>query len=233
AETLENLGVDIVITHPFNREIANKTARQFISSLMAHLTIRHLQVGYDFAMGKNRDGDYETLKRLADEFNFSVRQSKPIESDTGVISSSRIRFLIGVGQVQEASQLLGRNYQVHGIVEIGDQRGQTLGFPTANMAVWAEKIIPTAGVYACWAKVRGQTWGAVTNIGVRPTFESHPVPPRVETHLLDYNEDIYGENIQLEFVSRLRDERRFPSMDELITQIHQDTHQARKILSEV
>jgi riboflavin kinase/FMN adenylyltransferase len=230
-EIFRGLDVDILITHPFNRDVANKSARQFIIDLSAHLNILHLHVGYDFAMGKNRKGDFTTLQNLGKEYRFTVKQSPPIEDDGGVISSSRIRFLLGVGQVNEAAHLLGRNYKIQGLVEVGDQRGQTLGFPTANLSMWAEKIIPTAGVYACWATARGKTWGAVTNIGVRPTFESIPVPPRVETHLLDFDDDIYGEIVYLEFVSRLRDEARFPSIDALVAQIHQDTKQARNILS--
>jgi riboflavin kinase/FMN adenylyltransferase len=230
AEIFDKLGVDVLITHPFNRNVANKTARQFIANLNNHLRIRHLQVGYDFAMGKNRDGDFPTLQKLGQEFGFSVKQSSPIEDKNGVISSSRIRFLLGVGQVNEAANLLGRNYKIQGLVEVGDQRGRTLGFPTANLAVWEERIIPTAGVYACRATVRGKTWGAVTNIGVRPTFEDSSIPPMVETHLIDFLDEIYGENIQLEFITRLRDEHRFPSIDDLVTQIRKDTEQARKIL---
>ena len=231
AEYLNNLGIDVVITYPFNRKIANKSARQFIIDLKKHLNILHLQVGYDFTMGKNRDGDFSTLQILGQEYDFTVKISHPIEDEGGVISSSRIRFLLGVGQIKEATLLLGRNYSIQGIVEVGDQRGRILGFPTANMVVWSEKVIPTAGVYACIARVRGKTWGAVTNIGVRPTFETSPVPPRVETHLLDFDDDIYGENIQLDFIARLRDEQRFTSIDNLVTQIQRDTEEARRILS--
>jgi riboflavin kinase/FMN adenylyltransferase len=231
ARILGDMGVDHVITHPFNRQVANKTARQFILDLHEHLRIRYLGVGYDFAMGKYRDGDFSILQQLGQEFDFIVKQSPPIEVQGGVISSSRIRFLLGVGQVEVAAGLLGRKYKIEGLVEVGDQRGRRLGFPTANMAIWAEKIIPTAGVYACWANVRGKTWGAVTNIGVRPTFEANPVPPRVEAHLIDFDDDIYGENIQVEFVSRIRDERRFPNIDALRAQIQKDLDQSREILS--
>ena len=230
ANILGAMGIDVLITHPFNREVANTTSRRFILDLKRHLDIRHLQIGYDFALGKDRSGDFSALKELGIEFNFSVQQNQQILYDNDLISSSRIRFLLGVGQVREAASLIGRNYSIEAIVEIGDQRGLSLGFPTANMAVWNEKVIPTAGVYACWAKIRGKTWGAVTNIGVRPTFESSLVSPRVETHILDFNEKIYGEIIRLEFVSRLRNEVRFPSVDALVDQIQKDAIQARKIL---
>jgi riboflavin kinase/FMN adenylyltransferase len=230
AMILNEMGVDHVITHPFNRRVANRTAHQFIKDLGSHLNIRHLRIGYDFAMGKDRNGTYSVLQKLGVEHGFSVTQSPPIEDKDGVISSSRIRFLLGVGQVEAAANLLGRKYSVEGLVEMGDQRGRQIGFPTANMSIWAEKIIPTAGVYACLARVRGKTWGAVTNIGVRPTFESFPVPPRMETHLIDFDDDIYGENIQLEFVSRIRDEKRFSGMEALSTQIQKDLVKSREIL---
>ncbi len=232
AELLGDLGVDVVITYPFNREVANTSAYNFILNMHSHFNIRHLQLGYDFALGKNRDGDITTLQRLGEKLGYTVGQTQPVEAGGSVISSSRIRFLLGAGKVEEAAHLLGRNYKIQGMVEIGDKRGRTLGFPTANLAVWPERIIPTAGVYACRAVVRGRTWGAVTNIGVRPTFESHPVPPRVETHLLDFDADIYGESIQVEFVSRLRAERRFSSIEELVTQIKKDVVQTRGANSE-
>ncbi len=231
AAILGNLGVDTVITHPFNRQVANTSARKFVGNLHEHLNIQHLQVGYDFALGKNRKGNFTKLKEIGTALGFTVVQTPPIEDDSGIISSSRIRFLLGVGQVEEAAELMGRNYTVQGLVEFGDQRGRTIGFPTANLSVWAEKIIPTAGVYACRTKILGKTYGAVTNIGVRPTFESKPVPPRVEAHIFDFSADIYGQTIELEFVARLRAEQRFSTVDELIAQIQNDSEIARNILA--
>jgi riboflavin kinase/FMN adenylyltransferase len=230
AEIMKGIGIDVLITHPFNRRVANKSANQFVGDIQRHMKIRHLQVGYDFAMGKNRGGDFSTLKTLGRENGFTVKRSGPIEFGGDVISSSRIRFLLGVGQVQQAASLLGREYEVTGIVEVGDKRGRELGFPTANLSVWHEKIIPTAGVYACWAKTLGEKMPAVTNIGVRPTFESTPVSPRVETHLLDFDQEIYGERIQLEFVDRIRDEQKFTSIEDLTTQIQKDLIEARRLL---
>ncbi len=232
AQILERIGIDVVITHPFNREVANKSGREFIQRLKAHLDFHHLQIGYDFALGKDRGGDLPTLQDLGVEFGFSVEQSQPVMAGGDVVSSSRIRFLLGAGQVQEAAHLLGRSYSLEAMVEVGDQRGRSLGFPTANLAIWKEKMIPTAGVYASLARVRGEIYQAVTNIGVRPTFEPQPVPPRVETHLLDFDQDIYGESIHLEFVTRLRNEKRFASIEGLVTQLHEDVRQARLFLSD-
>jgi riboflavin kinase/FMN adenylyltransferase len=230
-EELNNLGIDIVITHPFNRRVANTSAKQFILEINKHMNIRHLQIGYDFAMGRNRGGDFEILQQIGDESGFTVEKSHPVEDSGGVISSSRIRFLLGVGQVNQAAFLLGRRYSISGIIEMGDQRGKGLGYPTANLAVWSEKVIPSAGVYACWASNREKNWKAVTNIGVRPTFEKTPVPPRVEAHLLDFDQDIYGEHLKLEFVDRIRNEQRFSTIDDLVNQIRKDSETARKILS--
>jgi riboflavin kinase/FMN adenylyltransferase len=231
AELLGNLGVDVVITHPFNREVMATPAREFMETLQAHLQIHHLRVGYDFALGRNREGNAQMLAKLGKEWGYTLEQIPPLKLDDQIISSSRIRFLLGAGQVDEAARLLGRNYVIHGPVVVGDQRGRTIGFPTANLEIWKMRAIPAAGVYVCRATVNEITYDAVTNIGVRPTFEASPVPPRVEAHLLDFEDDIYGESVKLEFISRLRGEQRFASIDELIHQIQTDVKAAREIFA--
>jgi riboflavin kinase / FMN adenylyltransferase len=231
ARLLGDFGVDVVITHPFNQQVANMRARDFMLRLDEHLNIRHLQVGYDFALGKDRQGDVEMLRQLGAELDYSLRQMSPLVREGDTVSSSRIRFLLGAGQVDKAANLLGRNFTIEGKIEHGDRRGVTLGFPTANLAVWSAHAIPAAGVYVCRAEVAGKTWGAVTNIGVRPTFESDPVPPRVEAHLFDFDQDIYGDNLRLEFIARLRGEKRFANIDALVKQIQADSQAARKILA--
>ena len=231
ANLLGQLGIDIVITHPFDENVAGTSARDFISSLHSHLNIQHLRVGHDFALGKDRGGNAEALKKLGLEMGYTLKRTEPLIVDDDVVSSSRIRFVLGAGQVDEAARLLGRNFSVAGKVELGDQRGITLGFPTANLAIWPEQAIPAAGVYVCRAEVQGQTWGAVTNIGVRPTFEFQSVPPRVEAHLLDFEGDIYGEPLRLEFLSRLRGEQRFPNVEALVAQIRLDSQKARQMLA--
>jgi riboflavin kinase/FMN adenylyltransferase len=231
AELLGNLGVDVVITHPFNREVMATPAREFMETLQAHLQIHHLRVGYDFALGRNREGNAQMLAELGKEWGYTLEQIPPLKLDDQIISSSRIRFLLGAGQVDEAARLLGRNYVIHGPVVVGDQRGRTIGFPTANLEIWKMRAIPAAGVYVCRATVNEITYDAVTNIGVRPTFEASPVPPRVEAHLLDFEDDIYGESVKLEFISRLRGEQRFASIDELIHQIQTDVKAAREIFA--
>ena len=231
AELIGNLGVDILITHPFDQNIAATPAREFMDTLHRHLGLRHLQVGYDFALGRNREGDARKLAIIGKELGYSVEQIQPFKLGEQVVSSSRIRFLLGAGLVEEAAQLLNRNYAVKGPVIVGDQRGRMIGFPTANLDIWKMRAIPAAGVYVCQATVNGIKYGAVTNIGVRPTFETHPVNPRVEAHLLDFQGDLYGQNLRLEFITRLRGEVRFKSVDELIAQIHRDVEAARHILA--
>jgi len=231
AALLGELGIDIVITHPFDATTARTSARDFMVALQTHLNIQHLQVGYDFALGRDRGGTVETLRELGKELGYTLNRTEPLTAGGDIVSSSRIRFLLGAGQVGEAAKLLGRNYVVAGNVEKGDGRGVSLGFPTANLATWSEQAIPAAGVYVCRAEARGRTWGAVTNIGVRPTFEFQPVPPRVETHLLDFEGAIYGESLRVAFLSRLRGERRFPNVEELTTQIRRDVQKARQLLT--
>jgi len=231
AEILGEMGVDIIITHPFDQRIANTSARDFIIRLHQHLGFRHLKVGHDFALGRDREGNAKALGEIGKELGYTVEQIEPFKLDDQVVSSSRIRFLLGAGQVEEAAKLLGRNFSITGKVVLGDQRGRSIGFPTANLDLWEMRAIPAAGVYVCRTAVNGIHYDAVTNIGVRPTFESNPVPPRVESHLLDFSGDLYGTSIKLDFIARLRGEQRFASADELIAQIHRDVETARQILA--
>ncbi len=230
AALLHELGVDVVVTHPFTLELAQLTARQFMEYLVDHLGLQHLIVGYNFALGHGREGDVPTLGRIGQDLGYSVEAIGPVEVDGQVVSSSLIRGRLAEGEVVQAAALLGRPYQLSGEVVLGDGRGKSLGIPTANLSVWPERALPQAGVYACRAWVDGQSWAAVTNVGVRPTFEAQPVLPRVEAHLLDYSSDLYGRQIQLDFIARLRDEMRFASVQALVEQIHTDIARGREIL---
>jgi riboflavin kinase / FMN adenylyltransferase len=149
-----------------------------------------------------------------------------------VISSSQIRRALAAGEARQAATLLGRPYRLSGEVVHGDGRGRTIGIPTANLALPTERFVPKTGVYACLANVEGEKWPAVTNIGVRPTFENQPSLPQVETHLLDYSQDLYGKRLDLDFIDRLRDEQRFPNVDALVEQIQRDISLARERLHE-
>jgi riboflavin kinase/FMN adenylyltransferase len=193
--------------------------------------LQELWVGFDFALGRKREGDIPRLSELGEALGYRLHVIDAIRSSEQPISSSLIRTALAEGNIRLTNQLLGQIYGLDGLVIPGDGRGRTIGIPTANLDVWNEKALPKPGVYACHASFEGQTWGAVTNIGYRPTFENQPVLARVETHLLDYHGDLYGKRVRLEFLDRLRDEQRFPSIDALVQQIQADIRIARQQLS--
>lgn len=232
SELLEDLGVDVIITLPFNIELSQLSAFAFMEMVSRHLGVRMLWVGHDFALGKGREGNVERLKEIGVSLNYQVQVLQPVKLDGEVVSSSAIRVALQAGDVERAARFLGRPHMVPGVVVPGDGRGKTIGVPTANMDVPEEIAVPKTGVYVCRVAIHGQDLGAVTNIGVRPTFETDTVRPRVETHILDYQEDLYGKNIRLKFLSRIRDEQRFPDIQSLIAQIHSDISIGRKVLAE-
>ena len=231
ASLLAQLGVDLVLTCPFNLHVARTSAQDFMQELSNHLHMDKLWVGYDFALGKDREGDVPTLRRLGESLGYEVHVINPVKVNGEVVSSSAIRAVLGKGDVSKAAEFLGRPYQVSGEIVHGDGRGHSIGIPTANLEVWAERAIPKAGVYVCKAHLHGKTLGAVTNIGIRPTFDNQSAFPTVEAHLLDYDGDLYGKRLKLDFVERLRDEKRFDSVESLVTQINTDIQHGREILS--
>lgn len=230
AALLGELGVDYVITHPFNLQTAALSAHDFMAFLHKHLGLRRLFVGPDFALGHGREGNVPRLEELGNEFHYSVTEIPLFKTGDVIVSSSQIRSALAAGDVEKAALLLGRPYRVSGEVVPGDGRGRTIGIPTANLSTWSQRVIPKAGVYVTRAIVDGCSWGSVANVGVRPTFENQPVLPRVETHILDYSKDLYGKEIGLDFIGRLRDEQRFPSVPALVEQIQRDISRAREEL---
>lgn len=231
AQLLEELGVDVVVTLHFDRQMAALTAEEFMRNISDHLGLRRLFVGYDFALGRGREGNVDRLRQLGEQMGYTLEANESFEIGGEPVSSSRIRGLLTRGAVDEAALLLGRPYSLSGEVIHGDGRGRTLGIPTANISVWQERIIPAVGVYATWAIVDGERLASVTNIGVRPTFENQPVFARVEAHLLDADLDLYEKKVKLEFIQYLRREQRFPSIQELLDQIHRDIQQSREVLA--
>lgn len=231
AEEIEKLGVDVLLSYPFNRETAAMSPAAFMERLDASLAIRELWIGYDFALGKDRKGTPERLEEIGRKLGYTLRQISPYHRDGQVISSSQIRKLLKEGNVELAAAYLGRPHRLEGVVVEGDKRGKALGFPTANLAISPYLAEIQSGVYACYAHISGERWKAVTNIGVRPTFENQPVLPRVEAHLLDFNRDLYGKTISLELISFLRKERKFSGVDGLILQVKRDIQEARQVLA--
>lgn len=230
ARLMAENGVDHVITLPFTHELAGQSAEDFMTNLADHLRLTRLVVGYDFALGRGRVGNIHTLRDLGEGLNYEVDVITPTSIHDELISSTRIRDLLTKGQFSEATLLLGHWYSTSGRVVHGDGRGGQIGIPTANLALWNEQILPARGVYASLAWIHNQAVPSVTNIGVRPTFENHTGSARVEAHLLDFHEDLYGEELRLDFVKFLRPEQRFPSVRALLDQIQQDIQNAREVL---
>jgi riboflavin kinase/FMN adenylyltransferase len=234
ADLFGQLGVDIVITERFTRELSAVSALDFMRRLTRQLGLRHLLIGYDFALGKGREGNAARLTEIGSELGYTVEVVPALGDESGVISSTEIRKLIEVGNVAEARRLLGHPYSLHGPVIHGDGRGKTIQVPTANIDYPKDKMIPPKGIYACWAYLDDQKYQAAINIGTNPTFTPDKQTPNVEVHLLDFHlGDIYGEDLRLEFVARLRDELKFDSVDVLLEQIWKDVESTRTILGTV
>lgn len=230
ARLLGEYGVDVVITHPFDMEVANTTAFDFMKRLRTQLGLKHLVLGYDFALGKNREGNAARLTGIGLELGYSLEIVSALGDESGVISSTEIRKLVTVGKVREAAGLMGHPYRLQGMVTHGDQRGKSIGFPTANLDYAREKVLPAGGIYACWAYLGAGKHMAAVNLGTNPTFTPDKRTLNVEAHLLDFDREIYGEVVLLEFVTRLRDELKYDSVEALVEQIEADVKQTREIL---
>jgi riboflavin kinase/FMN adenylyltransferase len=230
AALLGQAGIDVVVTLEFNHSLAALSAHDFVSMLSRHLGLRQIWAGADFALGHNREGNLAMLERIGEELGYSIHVVEPLSQGERPISSSQVRALLAEGNVREAGELLGRRYTVSGPVVHGDGRGHSIGIPTANIQTWEQKILPANGVYACRVLRRGERLRAVTNVGVRPTFEDVTPRPRVEAHLLDFNQDLYGQQLELEFVEHLRPEEKFASVPALLEQIHKDIQHAAEVL---
>lgn len=230
ADLMGDLGVDHVITLPFNEEFRHIRAAAFVDMMCEHLKLESLWVGADFALGYKREGNIEFLRAQGEQKGFSLEAIDLVGEDgIATFSSTAIREALTAGDVEGARRLLGRAYSVSGEVVHGDHRGRTIGFPTANIAVWNEQVVPAYGVYAGWATVNGEQHMAVTNVGMRPTFEGQNL--RVEAHLLDFNRDIYGEIVTFTFESHVRPEKKFDGIQALMTQITADSQSARAYLT--
>jgi riboflavin kinase / FMN adenylyltransferase len=233
AKLLGETGVDYVMTHPFDQEISKYSAETFVKKLKDHLNMEQLWIGYDFSLGHNREGNFKKLTELGKKFNYKVVENYPITDNEEIISSTLIRKYLGKGNIARVEKLLGRTYTLKGKVVLGDQRGRTIGVPTANISIPDEIAVPKAGVYACIASINGKSYQSVTNIGVRPTFEKDPVPPRVEVHLLDFKGDIYGETLQISLIEFLRPEIKFDGIESLVSQINKDILKGKGILAKI
>jgi len=228
AALLLTLGVDYVITHPFDDELRQVRAADFVDRLLEHLNMSVLSVGADFAMGYQREGNVEFLREQGATKGFELQVVDLVTNGDETISSTAIRRALEAGDLDVARSWLGRSYAVTGPVVPGEKRGHKIGYPTANIAVWPQQVIPANGVYASWVFLGEERFMAATNVGVRPTFAGETIT--VEPYILDFDRDIYGQQLTVTFEKRLRDETKFDSLDALIAQIGVDIETSRAYL---
>jgi len=229
-ELIGSTGIDVIVCIPFNRTFAATPPHVFVKEILCDtIGTKAIIVGPDYSFGKNREGNIALLEEMGKIHGFELIVSGWIQQDTHRISSTEIRNLVGEGRVDEAAMLLGRHYQVRGTVTRGrDRGGRLLGFPTANLTL-SDELCPKGGVYAVTVEYGGGIYKGVANIGYSPTFDNGEFS--VEVHLLDFKKNIYEKPIRVNFVHRLRGERKFPGPKELAVQIEKDIERARAILT--
>ena len=225
---LARLGADMVITHTFNVQVRNTRAADFVDQLVNFVGLRQIWGG-DFAFGYRREGNMDFLRREGVRRGFEVRTVDALLTFEGsLVSSSRVRQSLDVGDFHDVNGCLGRRHGLSGVVVQGDQRGRLLGFPTANLAVWDELLLPANGVYAAYAWVNERRYAAAANVGIRPTVDGRD--RTVEAYILDFDEEIYGQTVRLKFERRIRPEQRFSGLDTLRAQIQKDVDEVRESL---
>lgn len=230
-ELISEHGPEVCLLLNFTMEMAKLAPEDFVRKyLLDGLHMREMIIGYDYHLGKGRAGNFETLSELGRQCGFTVDRLDPVSIDDAVVSSTRIRDLVQAGKVWPVRPLLGRFYQIKGEVVHGMNRGgRLLGFPTANLKL-VDELFPKAGVYAIWVEVDKEIYKGVANIGKNPTFGNDALS--VEAHLLDFSGDLYGRDIRVHFVQRIRDEKKFSGIDELKARILKDADLGRQILSQ-
>ena len=232
SEILADLGIDEMVVIPFDRDFSLLSSEEFVKQVIwEKIGVCDFIIGYDHQFGRNREGTIETVQKLGRELGFSSLVVSKQEVGDKTVSSTAIRNAIQRdGDMETAAKFLERHYLLNGTVVHGDKRGKKIGYPTANIQPDNQKkVIPKKGVYAVWVRVNGGYHGGMMNIGNRPTFEGGE--NRMEVHLFDFDRDIYGKDVQVQFVSRLRDEKSFSGIDQLIEQLSRDEEKARDVLN--
>jgi riboflavin kinase/FMN adenylyltransferase len=236
ARLLQQLGIDLVVTLPFDQQLREMRATDFVDLLLERLDLREIWVGPDFALGYQREGDVDFLKKQGQAKGFEVctvdffrlAAGNPLAGRGPIVSSSLIRQALREGRLQDANHWLGRPYRIAGQVVHGDQRGRSLGFPTANLSVWEEQVMPARGVYAGCAWLDNERRPAAVNIGVRPTVTAGETLT-VEAHLIDLDCDLYGKDLAVDLYAPIRPEFRFDSREALTAQMARDVEEARQV----
>ncbi len=225
---MAKLGVDVLLLVPFTREFARLSPEEFIKQILVEqLQVKGIVVGYNYTFGHKGQGTPETLWKYAAEYGYALHVIPPVKLGNQVVSSTLIRHQLAEGNVSTAQKLLGYYPFTEGIVVMGDRRGNTLGFPTANIDCPEGMLVPAKGVYSVQVGLDGETFLGVANVGTKPTFHHHNQQSNIEVHLLDFCGDIYGKKIKVNYLRRLRDERKFSSITELVNQIQLDVQSAR------
>ena len=227
---IKSAGIEIIFCIPFTKDFAAISARKFVRNILIdRIGIREIVVGYDYSFGNGREGNIELLKEMGQAGGFLVHVAEPVHIGDKLVSSTAIRKLVQEGNLSDAKLLLGRDYQICGQVITGMNRGgRLLGFPTANLDP-VDELVPRVGVYAVHVLIDDTVFEGLTNVGYNPTFGKGPFS--VETHILDFKKDLVGKNIIIRFKKRLRNEKKFGSIDELSDQIHKDVTLAKKLFS--
>lgn len=231
-ELIEMAGLDVLIILPFTKQMAEIPAEKFIDDILIKtIGVRQLIVGYDYALGKGREGDIPFLKEQGCRKGFPVTVVEPFYVDGILASSSKVRELVTAGEMQKVKKILGRYYQIRGQVKRGKQRGgPLLGFPTANLEIDSDDLCPRHGVYVTQVVYKGKCYGGVLNIGYNPTFSEDKIS--AEAHIFDFNQDIYGQDLKINLLAFLRPEKKFSGPEELAGQISEDVAQAKKVLAD-
>jgi len=227
---LKNEGVEDIIILSFTSELAGLSAPQFLSLLKRYLRMRGLVIGPDFTLGRNREGNVDKLRTLGQDMGFTVTVVSPVTINDEVVSSTAIRQALADGDMKRVLNLSGRPYSLTAPVVPGEGRGVELGFPTANLGVDSAQALPADGIYATWAYIGDDCYPSVTSIGKRPTFGGSE--RTIEVYIVGYNGDLYGCNLKIDVIERLRDEKRFDTAQELTEQIAEDVKQGKAILLE-
>ena len=228
-QLLKNEGIEAIITLSFTPELAQLSAREFVNLLKKYIRMRGLVIGHDFALGQNREGNADTLRTLGQDIDFTVTVIPPVMINNEVISSTAIREALAAGDMPRVHRLVGRYFSLSGPVITGAGRGVGLGFPTANLDINSAQALPAEGVYVTRAYIDDSTYQSVTNIGRNPTFGGHE--RTVEVYLLDYHSDLYGRELKIDILERLRDEKKFDTAEELKKQIAEDIARGKAILN--
>ncbi len=230
-EILEELGIDVMVVIPFDRDFSLLSSEEFVRDIIhGKIGVSEFVIGYDHQFGKDREGSIDTIEELGKQLDFDSYVVSKKEVGTQTVSSTVIRKALSKeGDVQRAAEMLQRPYRLNGVVVHGNKRGKQIGYPTANIKPEdARKVIPCDGVYAVTVRLEGDWYGAMMNIGTRPTFDGKK--RMMEAHLFDFSDNIYGKELQVRFVERIREEKKFSGKDELVAQLEEDEKRAKELL---